>query len=321
MIPDIPPLSLGTAALGNLYTEVTDEEAHETVGAGLRRGLTYIDTAPHYGLGLAERRIGQVLRELPRDSFVLSTKVGRLVRPSAPGEHVDPEGYATGSSYKRVWDFSSDGVRRSLEESLTRLGLDHVDIAYLHDPDDHERAAFEMGYPVLAELRDEGVVRAIGVGMNQATMLTRFVRETDIDAVLCAGRYTLLDHTALDTLLPACAERGVAAMLCGVYNSGLLADPRPGAPYDYAAAPAGITERAQRLAAVCERYGVPLRAAAMQFPAAHPAVATVVTGPRSAAELHDNVAMAGWHVPGALWQELRAEGLLPADAPVPGEAG
>lgn len=319
----VPPLSLGTAPLGNLYSEVPEEAAYETLRRALRLGLAYVDTAPHYGLGLAERRLGQILGDLPRESFVLSTKVGRLLRPAAVGEYVDPEAYVTapspGRPYKRVWDFSRDGVRRSIEESLHRLGLDRIDIAYLHDPDDHEREAFETGYPALAELRDEGVVGAIGAGMNQASMLTRFVRETDVDAVLCAGRYTLLDHTALHELLPACVERGTSLVIGGVYNSGLLADPKPGAPFDYAAAPDRLVERAQRLDAVCRRYGVPLRAAALRFPVSHPAVATVLIGARNPEEVEDGVATAAYDVPDALWDGLRAAGLLPADGPVPAE--
>lgn len=319
----VPPLSLGTAPLGNLYAEVPDDQAYETVRTALLAGMTYVDTAPHYGLGIAERRVGEVLGGLPgaeRDGLVVSTKVGRLLRSPRPGETVrQPEQFANVPPYTRVWDFSRDGVRRSIEESLERLRLDRVDVVYLHDPDDHEREAFETGYPALAELRDEGVVGAIGAGMNQAEMLTRFVRETDVDAVLCAGRYTLIDQTALRELMPACVERGTSVVIGGVYNSGLLADPRPGAPYDYAAAPREVVAHARRLAEVCGRHGVPLRAAALRFAAAHPAVATVLLGARSPQEVEDNVAMAGYDVPHAMWEELRAEGLLPAAAPVPGD--
>lgn len=317
------PLALGTAPLGNLYAEVPDEQAYETVRTAVQAGLTYVDTAPHYGLGIAERRVGEVLGGLPpgtRDDLVISTKVGRLLRPPRPDRPAaQPEQFVGVPPYARVWDFSRDGVRRSIEESLERMAVDRVDIAYLHDPDHHELEAFGTGYPALAELRDEGVVGAIGAGMNQAEMLTRFVRETDVDAVLCAGRYTLLDQTALRDLLPACVERGTSVVIGGVYNSGLLADLRPGAPYDYAAAPPEVVEHARRLARVCGRHGVPLRAAALRFAAAHPAVATVLVGARSPEEVEDNVAMAGYDVPGTLWEELRAEGLLPADAPVPGE--
>jgi D-threo-aldose 1-dehydrogenase len=313
----VSALGLGTAPLGNLFTPVAEPDADATVGAALDAGLTYIDTAPHYGLGLAERRLGRALAELPRDSFVLSTKVGRLVRPLDPGETADPEGFAAAPSGKRVWDLSRDGVRRSLEESLGRLGLDRVDVVFLHDPDDHERQAYEQAIPALVELRAQGVVRAVGAGMNQAEMLTRFVRDLDVDVVLVAGRWTLLDQRALEELLPACANRGVAVVVGGVFNSGLLADPRPGATFDYAPAPPELVARAARLAAVCARHGVPLRAAALAFAAGHPAVASVLVGARTAAEVADAVAMHAAEVPGELWEELVATGLLPAHVPTP----
>ena len=310
-------LALGTAPLGNLFAPVPEEDATATVRAALEAGLTYVDTAPHYGLGLAERRLGRLLAGLPRDRFVVSTKVGRLVRPLAPGETADPEGFADSPPAKRVWDFSGDGVRRSLEESLERLGLDRVDIVLVHDPDDHEREASEQAFPALIELRDQGVVAAIGAGMNQAEMLTRFVRDLDIDVVLVAGRYSLLDQRALAELLPTCAARGTAVVVGGVFNSGLLADPRPGATFDYAPAPPELVDRAARLAEVCARHGTPLRAAALAFPFGHPAVTSVLVGARSAAEVQDAVACFEWPVPGELWADLVATGLLPADVPNP----
>jgi D-threo-aldose 1-dehydrogenase len=308
-------LGLGTAPLGNLFAPLAEADADATVRAALDAGLTYLDTAPHYGLGIAERRLGRVLAGRPRDSFVLSTKVGRLLRPLGPGETADPEGFVAAPPGKRVWDLSGDGVRRSLEESLERLGLDRVDVAFLHDPDDHERQAYEQAFPALAELRAQGVVRAIGAGMNQAEMLTRFVRDLDLDVVLVAGRWSLLDQRALPELLPACAERGVAVVVGGVFNSGLLADPRPGATFDYAPAPPELVERAARLQAACARRGVPLRAAALAFALGHPAVTSVLVGARTAAEVADAVAMHAFAVPGELWAELVAEGLLPADVP------
>jgi D-threo-aldose 1-dehydrogenase len=313
----VSALALGTAPLGNLFAPVPEEDATATVRAALEAGLTYVDTAPHYGLGLAERRLGRLLAGLPRDRFVVSTKVGRLVRPLAPGETADPEGFADSPPAKRVWDFSGDGVRRSLEESLERLGLDRVDIVLVHDPDDHEREASEQAFPALIELRDQGVVAAIGAGMNQAEMLTRFVRDLDIDVVLVAGRYSLLDQRALAELLPTCAARGTAVVVGGVFNSGLLADPRPGATFDYAPAPAELVDRAARLAEVCARHRTPLRAAALAFPFGHPAVTSVLVGARSAAEVKDAVACFEWPVPGELWAELVATGLLPADVPTP----
>jgi len=313
----ISRLGLGTAPLGNLFTEVPESDADATVDAALAGGITFLDTAPHYGLGVAERRLGRRLARLPRERFVLSTKVGRLVRPLEAGETADPEGFVATPAAKRVWDFSRDGVRRSLDESLDRLGLDRVDVALVHDPDQHEHEAAGQALPALAELRDQGVVGAIGAGMNQAEMLTRFVRELDLDLVLMAGRYSLLDQRALGELLPVCAERGVAVVIGGVFNSGLLADPRPGATFDYAPAPPELVERAGRLQAVCARHGVPLRAAALAFPFGHPAVASVLVGARTAAEVQDAVAMVDRPVPAELWTELVAEGLLPDHVPTP----
>jgi D-threo-aldose 1-dehydrogenase len=208
-------------------------------------------------------------------------------------------------------------VRRSLEESLTRLGLDHVDVVYLHDPDDHEDQAFSSGYPELERMRAEGMIGAIGVGMNQARMLDRFVRETDVDVVLLAGRYSLLDQTGLTSLLPGAARRGVSVVVGGVFNSGLLADPKPGATFDYAPASPALLERALRIKAVCEEFEVPLRAAALQFPLGHPAVAAVLVGARSPEEARDAAAMARQEIPAHLWSTLRSHGLLPRDAPVP----
>ena len=313
----VSALSLGTAPLGNLFAPVAEDDAAAAVQSALGAGLTYVDTAPHYGLGLAERRLGRLLAGLPRDRFVVSTKVGRLVRPLAPGETADPEGFADTPPAKRVWDFSGDGVRRSLEESLERLGLDRVDIVLVHDPDDHEREAYEQAFPALAELRDQGAVTAIGAGMNQVGMLTRFVRDLDLDLVLVAGRYSLLDQRALAELLPACAARGTAVVVGGVFNSGLLADPRPGATFDYAPAAPQLVDRALRLAEVCARHGTPLRAAALAFPFGHPAVTSVLVGARSAAEVEDAVTCFAWPVPEALWADLVATGLLPDHVPTP----
>jgi len=316
----VSALALGTAPLGNLYAALSEQEAEATVRGALAAGLRYVDTAPHYGLGVAERRLGRVLAGLPRDDFVLSTKVGRLLRPLDEGETADPQGFVDVPRLERVWDFSRDGVRRSLEGSLRRLGLERVDVVLLHDPDHHEREACEQAFPALAELREQGVVRAIGAGMNQAEMLARFVRDLDLDVVLVAGRYTLLDQRALVELLPACAMRGVAVVVGGPFNSGLLADPRPGASYDYAPAPAALVARAIRIGEVCARHGVPLRAAALAFPFGHPAVTSVLVGVRSAAEVEDDLAMYATAVPDELWQELASSGLLPGDVPVPAGA-
>ncbi|MFJ4621906.1 aldo/keto reductase [Streptomyces sp. NPDC088812] len=312
-------LGLGTAGLGNLYTEVGDEQAHEAVAAAWRQGVRYFDTAPHYGLGLSERRLGAALREHPRAAYTVSTKVGRRLEP-ADGTGDDlADGFAVPATARRVWDFTADGIRRTLEASLDRLGLDRVDVVYLHDPDDHAEEAFREGYPALERLRSEGVVGAIGAGMNQTAMLTRFVRDTDVDVVLCAGRYTLLEQGALTSLLPAAAARGISVVIGGPFNSGLLADPRATATYDYAQAPRELIERARRLSAVAERHGTTLRAAALSFCAAHPAVASVLVGARSAAEADDCARRFAATVPAAYWRELRRTGLLPPDAPVPAE--
>lgn len=316
---DVPvtALGLGTAAIAGLYAPVSEEIAAATVQAAWDNGIRYFDTAPHYGLGLSERRLGEALSDKPRSSYTLSTKVGRLLEPYAGGGDDLAHGFAVPATHRRVWDFSADGVRRSLEESLTRLGLDHIDIALLHDPDDHEEQVFREAYPALERLRTEGVVRAIGAGMNQAAMLTRFVTDTDVDAVLCAGRYTLLEQPALTALLPAAEQRGKSVIIGGVFNSGLLADPGPGATYDYAQAPGEVLERVLRLRAVTEAYGVPLRAAALAFPFGHPAVASVLVGARSPAEVQDAAGQLARRVPGALWDELRTQGLLGADVPAP----
>ncbi|WP_439681140.1 aldo/keto reductase [Embleya sp. MST-111070] len=311
-------LSLGAAPLGNMFHPITDEDATATVEAAWACGIRSFDTAPHYGLGLSERRLGEALRTRPRERYTLATKVGRLLRPrSGPPEDDLANGFAVPATHERVWDFSARGVRTSVEESLARLGLDRVDIVYLHDPDDHEREALDHAYPELERMRAEGTVGAIGVGMNQAAIPARFVRDTDIDVVLLAGRYSLLDRSGLDALLPQAAQRGVSVLVGGVFNSGLLADPRPGATFDYAPAAPRLLERALALKAVCESFDVPLRAAALQFPLGHPAVAGVLLGARRAAEVEDAAAMMNRSIPHDLWLALRSRGLLPRDAPLP----
>ncbi|MCX5415866.1 aldo/keto reductase [Streptomyces sp. NBC_00059] len=311
---EITELSFGAAAIGNLFTEVDPGQAAAAVDAAWDEGVRYFDTAPHYGLGLSERRLGEALRHRPRDEYTVSTKAGRLLDSLSPEEsaaqHGLSAGFAVPHTHRRRWDFSADGIRRSVEESLVRLGLDRVDIVYLHDPDEHGEAAFREGYPALEKLRAQGMVGAIGAGMNQTAMLTRFLRETDVDAVLCAGRFTLLDRSALDALLPEAAARGRSVVVGGVFNSGLLADPRPGATYDYAEAPAALLDRALRIRAVAEGHGVPLRAAALHYPLRHPAVAGVLVGTRSPEEVRDAAARLRTPVPDALWDDLRSEGLL-----------
>jgi D-threo-aldose 1-dehydrogenase len=311
-------LSFGAAEIGNLHTPVSDEQATAAVDAAWQAGVRHFDTAPHYGLGLSERRLGAALRDRPREEYTVATKVGRVLVPNPGGEHEpDQEGFAVPATERRIWDFSADGVRRSLEDSLDRLGLDRVDVAYLHDPDHHGEQAFREGYPALERLRAEGVVGAIGAGMNQAEMLTRFLTDTDADVVLCAGRYTLLEQPALDALLPRAAERGRSVVIGGVFNSGLLADPKPGATYNYSAAPEPLLERARRMQRITEKHGVPLRAAALHFPFGHPAVAGVLIGARAAAQVVDAAGLLAGRVPPEMWAELRSEGLLSGQAPVP----
>jgi D-threo-aldose 1-dehydrogenase len=302
----VTELSFGGAAIGNLFTAVNEDAARAAVDAAWDGGIRTFDTAPHYGLGLSERRIGAALRARPRDEYVISTKVGRLLRPTSTGPPygLDPEGFAVPADYLRAFDYSADGVRRSLEASLGRLGLDRVDIALIHDPDAHGPQALREAYPALEKLRAEGCVGAIGVGMNQAAMLTRFVTETDIDVVLVAGRYTLLDRSAADALLPAALERGVSVIAGGVFNSGLLAAPGSGATYDYLAASDSLISRARRLESACARFGVPLRAAAARFPLTHPAVASVLIGARSAAEMTDAIRLRELDIPAELWDLL-----------------
>jgi D-threo-aldose 1-dehydrogenase len=310
-------LGFGSAPIGGLYAPVTDAEGEAVVRHAWEIGVRYFDVAPMYGFGEAEIRLGRVLREHPRDEFALSTKVGRLVVPGdTPG--VEQAGQFVGTGPQRTaFDYSRDAILRSVDASLERMGLDRIDILFIHDPDDHWQAAISEAYPTLADLRSQGVVRAIGAGMNQAEMLTRFVREADIDVLLCAGRYTLLDQVALDELLPACIERRVSVVIGGIMNSGLLANPSPSSWFNYAPPPAEWLDRALRIKAVCDRHGVPLRAAAIQFPLAHPAVAAVAAGVRTAAHLDEYPAFMRLPIPAELWADLRAEGLVRDDAPTP----
>lgn len=313
----VTALGFGAAAIGGLYEDVGEDEAAAAVDAAWDAGMRYFDTAPHYGLGLSERRLGEALRARPRDSFTLSTKVGRVLVPYDGGGDDRANGFAVPATHRRRWDFSADGVRRSLDDSLTRLGVDRVDLVLLHDPDDHGEQAFREAYPALEELRAQGVVRAIGAGMNRSGMLARFLTDTDVDAVLCAGRYTLLEQGALHALLPAASATGKSVIVGGVFNSGLLADPRPGATYDYGAAPEDVLRRALRMRDVTESHGVPLRAAALRFPFGHPSVASVLVGARSAPQTRDAAEQFGRPLPDAVWEDLRVRELLAGGIPVP----
>lgn len=308
----ITELGLGTSQMGNLGQAITDEDAAATFQTAWDGGIRYFDTAPHYGLGLSEVRVGDLLRPVPRDQFVLSTKVGRLLEPNPRAGVMDDEGFAVPATLRRRWDFSRDGVLRSVEESLARLGLERLDIVHLHDPDDHWEQASSEAVPALVELREQGVINAVGVGMNQSAMLTEFVRRTDVDLVMCANRYTLLEQPASADLLPLAAERGISVVVAGVFNSGLLATPRPapGAHYDYRPAPPELLDRVNALADICESHGVTLPTAALAFPLRHPVVAGVVIGVRSPQQCAAALAGHAATVPDALWAELAEAGFI-----------
>ncbi|RSM76319.1 aldo/keto reductase [Amycolatopsis sp. WAC 01375] len=310
----LSPLGLGCAQLGNLYHAIADETAEATVRQAWDEGIRYFDTAPHYGLGLSERRLGAALSAYDRPDFVVSTKVGRVLEPDPAGaSRTDSQGFVVPAAYKRRWDFSRDGILRSLEDSLERLGLDRVDVVYVHDPDEHFEDTVGGAFPALLELREQGVVDAIGAGMNQAPMLTEFVRRFDLDVILLAGRYTLLNQPALDDLLPLCAERGVDVVAGGAFNAGILATASPGTMYDYAEAPAELVERAQRIADVCARHGVELPQAALALPAAHPSVVSVVVGAHDPGQVRLNAERFRRPVPRELWTDLIRAGLLRED--------
>jgi D-threo-aldose 1-dehydrogenase len=312
---------LGTAPLGGLFEAVGEVEARAVIERAIARGIRLFDTAPLYGCGLAELRLGRALADVPRDRYVIATKVGRLLQADLPADdhraEADEALFHERLPLHPVLDFSRDGILRSIEDSLERLGIERLDIVHIHDPDDHFEQALDEAYPTLDKLRAEGTIGGIGVGMSQARLLVEFARSADFDCFLLAGRYTLLDQSALDELLPLCEERGIAVIIGGVYNSGILADPSGSPRFDYRAAPAVVVEQAQRMAVICERHGVPLRAAAVQFPLAHPAVASVLVGCRSAVEVDDNADGFSRPIPPAVFEELKTEGFLPADAPVP----
>jgi D-threo-aldose 1-dehydrogenase len=306
-------LGLGTSPFGNLFQETTDVDTAAATSSSWDGGVRYFDTAPHYGLGLAERRLGAALRQFPREAYVLSTKVGRRLIPTPENAHrQDDDGFAVPATHRREFDFSRDAILQSVEESLDRLQLAEIDILYLHDPDEHWAEASTTGIAALVELREQGVVRAIGAGMNQSAMLTEFVRRCDVDVVMLAGRYTLLDQSALDDLLPLAQQRGVGVVAAGVYNSGLLSrDVVPDeAHYEYQLAPPALVARARRIAEVCGRHGVTLPQAAVQFSLRHPAVVSAVVGARDAAQAASNVARYDAEIPDALWDELEDSGFI-----------
>lgn len=309
----VGPSSYGAAALGNLYREVSAEEARDAVDGAWEAGIRYFDVAPHYGLGLAERRLGAALRGRPRDEFIVSTKVGRLlIESDRHALELDDEGFAVPRTHTRVRDYSRDGVLRSIEDSLKRTGLDRLDIVLVHDPDDYYREALDDAFPTLDELRREGVITSYGAGMNQSAMLATFVRETDLDVVMVAGRFTLLDQRAQFDLLPLANERHVSIIAAGVFNSGILANDTiaAGAMFDYAPASAEVVDRARAIADICRAHGVTLPAVAAQFPLLHEAVSTVCLGARSRSQIARNVGLFTAPVPAELWTDLASASII-----------
>lgn len=325
---DFTVLGFGTAPLGNFLRALEEEECDKAVEAAWAAGMRHFDTAPLYGLGLSEQRLGRILRSKPRDQYVLSTKVGRLLEPASPGES-NGGIFVNVPPLKFVYDYSYDGVMRSFESSLKRLGIDRVDILYVHDVDGPNHGGREGseariqelmstgGWKALQELRSAGVVDAIGTGVNEWQPCARLLELADPDIFLLAGRYTLLEQEPLDMLFPQCAKAGAAIVIGGPYNSGVLAGKTT---YDYATTPKAVADRAQALRSVCERHGVDLRAAALQFVVAHPLVVSVIPGAMSQAEAEENAALVEAAIPSALWDELKSRKMLHPDAPVPAQS-
>jgi D-threo-aldose 1-dehydrogenase len=325
---EVSVLGLGGAPLGDLYERIPEERAVATLEIAYQRGIRFFDTAPLYGHGLSEHRLGHVLRSKPRADLVVSTKVGRWLRPER-GELVDRGQFAGGLNFQTVYDYSYDGTMRALEQSYHRLGMDRVDIALIHDVDiwthgsaeayeRRFREAMDGAYRALDELRRSGVVRAIGVGINEVAPCVRFAKEAAFDCFLLAGRYTLLEQNGLNDLFPLAEQHGFSLLLGGPFNSGILATgATPGAKYNYKPAPPAIIKQVARIEAVCKRHDVPLAAAAIQFPLGQPTIASIVTGAVSPFEVERNAAYVDMQIPRSLWDELKAEKLLAADAPVP----
>lgn len=326
---DFTEMGFGTAPLGNLYSAIDEATAQATLQAAWDAGCRYFDTAPLYGLGLAETRLNHFLRGRPRDDYVLSTKIGRVLRVCPPEARTGIGKFFDTPARREVFDYTHDGVMRSFEASLERLGVDRIDILYAHDLDifthgskaASDRCIAELmdsGYAALARLRDEGVIRAFGAGVNEWEVCQTLAGRGDFDLFLLAGRYTLLEQEALETFLPLCEARGIGIVLGGPYNSGILATgPIPGAFYNYDPAPEAVRARVAAIGAVCAAHGVKLIEAALQFPLTHPAVVTVIPGGKAAAEVRANRAHLDAPIPPALWADLKAQGLLRADAPTP----
>jgi D-threo-aldose 1-dehydrogenase len=320
----VTTLGLGTATMGGSRIQVSRAEGEAIVNAAWSAGVRFVDTAPFYGVGAAERRVGDAMRDFPRGDWVLSTKCGRLLRPSA-GSGRTADGRIAPLPFDVIYDYSYDGIMRSVEDSYQRLGLAKIDILLAHDIGvyqhgvegnvPHLKALRDSGYRAMDELRRTGVVSAIGLGVNEKEVLIEAMGFGDWDVFLLAGRYTLLEQGPLDDLLPLCVERGTSIICGGPLNSGILAGRET---WNYAAAPAEVAERVTRIQAVCDAHGVPMPAAALQFPLAHPAVCAVIPGPRSAAEFDQNLPLFRMPIPAGLWSDLRSAGLLRQDAPVPG---
>lgn len=306
---EVSVLGFGAAPIGNLYTAIDDDTARAAVNAAWDGGVRYFDTAPHYGLGLSERRLGSALADRSRDQFAISTKVGRLLvpNPSPTGSDLAGGGFAVDDVTTRRQDYSRDGVRRSLDASLERLGLDRIDIVYVHDPEDHMDVALAQAVPALVELREQGVIGAIGAGMNYVEPLTRFATETDVDILMVAGRWTLIDRSG-EALLAACQDRGISVASAAPFNSGLLARawPPDDAHFDYGPAPEEILAAARAAATTCNDFGTTLPHAAMQFPLRHPAVACVVAGMRTSDHVTQNVEWATAEPPAGLFEALNS---------------
>jgi len=309
----ISKLALGTAPLGGLFTSVSESDAESTILTAINSGITYFDTAPLYGYGNAERRVGAALNKSGK-SYVISTKVGRVLKKINPaelktddslGSYVDIDPTLTPE-----FDFSREGIMRSIEDSLSRLSIAAIDIVYIHDADDRIGEAIEKSYPVLDELRAQGVIKGIGVGMNYTAPSIKAVKEMDLDIILIAGRFSLLDQSAQDELFVECVKKNTAVVIGGVYNSGILANPTPGATYDYEPAKQDLIDRALKIRDLLKPFNVPLTAAAIQFPLRHPAVTAVLTGSRNVGELQSNIADFDSEIPQAAWDELDASGLI-----------
>lgn len=327
---EVTTIGLGGAPMGGFRATIPDSEAHALSNAAWDLGVRYYDTSPFYGYGRSELRMGAALREKPREDFVISTKIGRIMHPLKPGERKPADFRENGlPGFAPEFDYSYDGVMRSLEHSHLRLGLAKIDIALIHDVDfwtikDREilnqrfKTVMDSGFKALDELRRAGIISAIGVGINESDTSLRFIQAGDFDCMLLAGRYTLLEQGALEAFLPECAKRNVSVILGGPYNSGILTGGvTDKATHDYVQAPRELIEKARKIEAICKRHGVELGAAAMQFPLFHPAFCAVIPGALSVAEVKQNVSRISARIPVELWSELKREKLIDAASPTP----